>query len=575
MDRWIVPSFRRNPANLTHRIAPEPPQSPPFRTILVTLAILMISINLICTTGSAADEQLRLIVKDRETGDPLYARIQIWNANGKPRPIRGERLAWADHLTIPGSTVLKLPVGEYAFVLWRGAEYRTTSGTITMGLGGNDTQIVEMERAVDAAASGWYSGDLDVRRAVRDLPTLLEAEDLYVIAATTFSNEKPAVAPGKLESGQTLAPDGTISYRGTRFADPGCGRLVRPGAELLIARCGSESPSLPGAMNLWPTYEKVFERLRKGREPRPWIDLASPAIADLPLLVALGSADSVRLMDARYTATKLVDQEKYCRKRDKRLYPDPYGLARWNLEIYVKLLEAGVFLPPTAGSGSGAANSSTGIGSNAPGENRVYVAVDGVFSTDAWWAALRQGRSVVTNGPLMIPSVYGKAPGYVFETGGSAQSFPIGLTLSLRNRDRVNYLEILKNGVVYREIPFMEYAQSGQLPEVEFEEDEEGWFLIRAVLEGATDRYRFAMTAPWFVRKGGRSASERPENPDPRIPPTERISRSAAQFFLDWTVERAREVAKHPDEAQRKTMIEEYRIARDFWRSRVDAATCE
>lgn len=533
-----------------------------FRSIRFFLPFL-----LLWNVAIAADEQLRLVVRDKETGEPLYARIQIWNANGKPRPMRGDRLAWANHLTIAGNTVLRLPVGEYAFVLWHGAEYKTTSGTISMGLGGNDTKTVEMERAVDAAAQGWYSGDLDVRRSARDLPTLLEAEDLYVVAATTFSNEKLAVPPGKLATDQSLLPDGTISYRGTRFADLGCGRLVRPGAELLIGRCGTESPAIPSTTNLWPTYGAVVEQLEKDRESRPWMDLASPSVADLPMLVALGYVDSIRLIDSRYTPAKLVDREKYCRVRDKDRYPEPLGLARWNQEIYVKLLEAGVFLPPTAGSGSGAASSATGIGSNAPGENRVYVAVDGAFSPDAWWNALRQGRCVVTNGPLMIPSVYGKPPGYVFETGGAAQSFPIGLTLSLRNQDRMNYLEILKNGQVYREIPFAEFAESGKLPEVEFDAEEEGWFLIRAVLEGPTDRYRFAMTAPWFVSKTGRSASESTENAS-QIPRTGRINREAAQFFLDWTMERAREVAKHPDPEQRKLLLEEYRAARDFWRQR-------
>ena len=549
--------------------------------VATIVAITAIVVN--AETATAGDEQLRIIVEDRDTGEPLVARLHLFNANGKPRPIRGDRLAWGNHLTVDGSTVLKLPIGEYSFIIYHGAEYRTTSGTISMGLAGNDTKTVSMQRAMDVADTGWFSGDLDVRRPVRDMPILLEAEDLRMIAATTFSNDRLPVPPGKLNPEQRRAPDGTISSRGVRFADLGAGRIVRPGAELLVARCGKDAPPMPATDSPWPTYENALEAIHGSgggseRETRPWIDLASPTAADLPLLVAAGWVDSVRLIDSRYTPTRLVDDEKYCRQRDRDRYPDPLGLARWNLDVYVKLLEAGVFLPPTAGSGSGAApanSAATGIGSNPPGENRVYVAVDGPFSADAWWESLRLGHAVVTNGPLMIPSVHGMPPGFIFETGGGPQSFPIALSLSLRGGDQVNYIEILKNGRVYHEIPLAEYTESRRLPEVEFDAGEEGWFLIRAVLQGPTDRYRFAMTAPWFVRTGVSGTSESVNLTPSQRPPTGRISRSAAQFFFDWTMERARQLAMHSDPDQRRALLEEYRIARDFWRARVEAATCE
>lgn len=562
------------------------------QSVLKCLLVLGLSLGVVSPSW-AVNEQLRLIVQDKATGEPIFCRLHLRNANGKPRPYRGDRLAWADHVTVPGEIVLMLPEGEYSFVLEHGPEYKTTSGTITMVRDGNDTQTVQLERAVDIAADGWYAGDVDIRRSLRDIPPLLEAEDLYAAAVVSFSNGKLNEPVGKVPTDQPV-----ISSRGTRFAGIHSGRFVRPGAELLLANLPDTAIPLTGVENDFPAYATILGRMHSstaktdasssddtmpsngekdegtfGLTPRPWVDLARMTAWDMPMLVANGYLDSARIIDSRYTRTKLTDEEKRCKPRDKKLYPDSLGLARWNTEVYYRLLDAGVVPSLTAGSGSGDSL-------NAPGENRVYVAVDGAFSYASWWESLRRGRSIVTNGPLMVADVGGEAPGAVFETGGQSEAFPIALTMSLRNQDRVDYLEIIKNGQVYREISFSEYAESARLPDVEFAMDEDGWFLVRAVITGPTNQFRFAMTSPWFVCKDASqvvvpdAAGDGAKSPVV-TPRTNRISRSAAQFFLDWTIERAKQIQTHADPVERKALLEEYRTARDFWKSRVEAATCE
>ena len=81
-------------------------------------------------------------------------------------------------------------------------------------------------------------------------------------------------------------------------------------------------------------------------------------------------------------------------------------------------------------------------------------------------------------------------------------------------------------------VPLNEYAKTGQLPPVRF--DESGWFLIRAVTD-LPDNYRFAMTAPFYVEVG----YER------------RISRRAVKFFVDWVHERARQFRSIEDPQSR------------------------
>ncbi len=210
-------------------------------------------------------------------------------------------------------------------------------------------------------------------------------------------------------------------------------------------------------------------------------------------------------------------------------------------------MDCGLRIPPSAGSGSGESP-------NPVGYNRVYVHVDGELTYEKWWQSLRAGEAFITNGPLMKPLVDGELPGHVFHADrGKKLELEIALTLS--TRETITYLEIVKDGRVEQEIRFDEYAKSGKLPPVRF--DRSGWFLLRVT----TDNHktpRFAMTAPYYVEIG----YER------------RISRSAAQFFLDWVYQRARQV-KLDDPKQQSETLQWHRKARDFWRDLVAKANAE
>jgi hypothetical protein len=266
----------------------------------------------------------------------------------------------------------------------------------------------------------------------------------------------------------------------------------------------------------------------------------------MPLLVAHGLVDSIEVADGRLLRDGMADGPVTGKPRDGGLYPTSRGYARWIQDIYFKLLECGLRIPPSAGSGSGQSP-------NPLGYNRVYVHVDEPFSYAAWWENLRAGRVTVTNGPLLRPTVEGRLPGHVFQLAeGQTVRFEIGLTLS--TREPISYLEIIRNGRVAHSVPLEQYAQSGRLPPVEF--DQPGWFLVRVITD-RPDTYRFAMTAPWYVEVDGRR----------------RVSRSAARFFLDWVYERARRIELTGP--QRDEVIAYHRAARDFWQRLVDRAGVE
>ena len=106
---------------------------------------------------------LRLEVIDGQTRQPVACRMHLTNAAGKP--LKAPRVPfWHDHFVFDGTVSLKLPKGEYDFVIERGLEYMTRSGHFTMKDFSKDSLTVELQRFADMAAEGWWSGDLDVAR---------------------------------------------------------------------------------------------------------------------------------------------------------------------------------------------------------------------------------------------------------------------------------------------------------------------------------------------------------------------------------------------------------------------------
>jgi hypothetical protein len=114
----------------------------------------------------------------------------------------------------------------------------------------------------------------------------------------------------------------------------------------------------------------------------------------------------------------------------------------------------------------------------------------------------------------------------------------------------------VKNGQVEHTVRLDEYQKTGKLPKVRF--DRSGWFLVRAVTD-LPKTYRFAMTGPYYVEVGYQR----------------RISRAAVQFFLDWVYERARQIRKIEDPAERGAVLDTHRAARDFWQELLGKATVE
>jgi hypothetical protein len=477
--------------------------------------------------SAALVQETRISVVDAGTGRPVACRVHLKDAAGKPVAAPGLP-NWDDHFVCAGTTALKLPAGSYSAVVERGPEYESATGRFEFTEGGHGTFDASLKRIVDLAAQGWWSGEMHVHRPVDQVRLLMDAEDLHVAPVITWWNNRNAwldrPAPAEL----------LTRFEGDRWVHWMGGEDEREGGALLYFNL-PRPLEIRGSGREFPSPMKFLAEAR--RQAGVWIDIEKPFWWDVPVWLASGQVDSIGLANNHMCRSRMYEDEAWGRPRDAARLPPPTGNGFWTQEIYAHVLNAGLRIPPSAGSASG-------VLPNPVGYNRIYAHLEGPLTYEKWWEAVRAGRTFVTNGPLLLARADGKLPGHVFASPG-----PLKLRLEIRTwgRDRIRALEVVRDGRI-------EPAQDGAT--VEFTRS--GWFLVRALADNEAT-FRFASTAPFYVEIG-----------EPKRP----IHRASAQFFLDWVRQRIARV-KLEDAAQREEVLSHHRAAEKFWQERVERADVE
>lgn len=482
---------------------------------------------------------------EKATGQPIAARMHLKDEAGKP--VQPPNVpVWRDHFVFDGSIVLELAPGLYTFEMECGPEYKVVSGNFKIERESSDTKSVEMERFVELKKEGWWSGELHIHRPPGDIELLMRAEDLHIGPVITWWNNR------NLWQSQALPEKRLVQFDNDRFYHLMSGEDEREGGALLYFQL-PKPLAIAGSQREFPSPVKFLEEARQTAGVH--VDVEKPFWWDMPVWIATGQVDSIGLANNHEHRDGMLDNEAWGKPREKSKYDSPLGNGRWSQDIYYRLLNCGLRIPPSAGSASG-------VLPNPVGYNRVYVHCGQELTWEGWWEGLRAGRVVVTNGPLLRPRVFGPGapregalPGHVFQAD-AGQTVELNIALNLATRDKVEYLEIVKDGRAIEQVRLDAWAKAaGKLPPVKF--DSSGWVLVRAVTNNPKT-YRFASTGPYYVQIG--------QQP--------RISKEAAQFFLDWVGERARRITlENPEE--REAVLEHHRRARDFWQQKVAEANAE
>ena len=382
-----------------------------------------------------------------------------------------------------GSFRLRAPAGKIRISIRRGLEYSPIDEELHLEAGQTLRRTFELKRWVHMEREGWHSGDTHIH--MLDPPSALfemQAEDLRVgnilvlhhlgkdysrehfkgeldpisdsrhlvyyneeyrnqtLGHVSFLNLKKLVEP--ISTGGLAVPEATVN----RYS------FLRP------SRRGFPRHGEPG----WPDAPLVLEAMRETHRQGGLVNWAHlrPAQMEFPVDMVFGEIDTADIL----THTRLPQ----------------------TLKLWYHLLNCGFRLPATAGTDR--------IGPEEPvGHQRVYVKLAGPLTYPGWIEGLRQGRSFVTNGPMVSLSVDGRGPGEELNLSRRKVLRIEARGRSLRPFER---LEIVVNGKVAASAPARSQGRRADL-RLDYPADQSLWIAARCM--GGSPEETSIWTHPLFA----------------------------------------------------------------------------
>ena len=434
-----------------------------------------------------------LVILDAATGQPVPARVELLDETGKGHvahdalpilvsgPLSGGNVrskfrvtrrfpnpqTGTDQFYSTGRSSLPLSPGSYELSIWKGPEYRTVRARLQIAAGQRLEHEVELPRWTDMPKHGWYSADDHIHlprptsEANASLHQWMAAEDIHVAnllqmgSSTTFdfAPQYAFGAEGHDGSDHHVLVSGQENPR-THFL----------GHTIIL---GNDSPiHYPDE---YLNFEKFFAEGRRQGALNGFAHFGRSAGGQLGLSFVLPH----KLLDF----LEILQYEK------------------GRYDIWYKILNTGFRLTPTAGT-------DYPWGYSHPGRERFYTRVDDGFTVDKWIAAVRAGRTFVTNGPMLGFRVNGE------EMGGSleiAQPGTVEIDASVffdPHRDSIDELELIENGIVVRACPAGGRESDHILCHFPHDIRESGWLAVRVAGDKrgeAPVRESLAHSAPIYV----------------------------------------------------------------------------
>jgi TolB protein len=504
--------------------------------------------------------RIRLTVMDETSRGPAAARVSVAGPSGQSFAAddawryaddafdRSARRFEYGYFHTTGASTVTVPPGRYTVEVSHGPEYRVSRSTVTVKASSTTPLRVVLERLADMPRAGWYSGDLHVHMnyggAYRNSPVRLrrqaEAEDLHVVENLIVNKEgrMPDVQyfSGALDptsSRSTLIAHGQeyhTSYWGhtgllgleRNLILPGYAGYVNTAAASLHPMNGAVM-DLAHAQGALTGYVHPFDS-----HPEP-ADSTRPLTHEIPVDVALGKVDY-------YEAVGFVDNYEATAK------------------VWYQLLNCGFRLP--AGAGTDAMANFASL-RGPVGMNRVFVKSGARLDHRGWLAALKQGRSFATNGPLLGFELNGKGVGdeITLPTGRGT----LAARVSLQSYVPIDRLEIVGNGKVVAEVP-LTGDRTRISTRISVPVSTSGWYLLRARGNGPAypilDVYPYATTSPIYVTVGKQPIR----------------SRVDAEYFIAWINRLEAGVRAYPHwntDAEKDHALTTIRQARDVFVGRL------
>ena len=404
-----------------------------------------------------------------------------------------------------GECVVSVPLGDAKITAWHGQRYAAALHTAKIReTSGATAGITFKQLALPSWAPPGVSADLHVhmnygghyKSTLQTLAAQARAEDLDVIYNTIVNKEQRI--PDIDFAGGGVARDGGVTiFQAQEYHTSYWGHLGLLGLRDHFLTPDFSAYQQSALTSPYPHNGAVADLARaQGAlvgyvHPFDWpiVPEKEKSLTNaLPVDVALGKADYMEVVGfSDHKATAAV----------------------WH-----RLLNLGFRL--SAGAGTDAMANYASL-RGPVGMNRVFLQTGGDTSEEALHKALREGRSVASNGPLLALQVEERNPGDTIELASGRK---IEFRAAMRSLAPLDHVEVLYNGRVVARHGKKE-ATSAELGGT-IAVTESGWILLRAWNDDPDplifDLYPYATTSPVYVSVEGRPIRS-PED---------------AQYFLRW-----------------------------------------
>ena len=494
--------------------------------------------------------RLTISVVDAVTGRPTPARVSVTLSDGRGAAPddawrhadeafdRTQRRFEATYFHTAGRSTLTVPAGELSIEVSRGPEFRIVRERVTVVANAAMERTVRLARLV--RLPGWTSGDLHVHMNYgghyRATPTSLalqaRAEGLNLVENLIVNKEDrvPDVSYFTGRPDPVSTPDLLILHD-QEFHTSWWGHTAAIGLTSHLLLPDYSGYAGTAVASLYPDNATVADQARAQGgllgyvhpfdEAPNLADSAPPFTYALPVDVALGKVDYLEVMGF---SDHLITSQ-----------------------VWYRLLNCGFRIP--AGAGTDAMTNYASL--RGPlGTTRVYVESPLPLDRGRWYAALKAGKTFVTNGPVLQFSAGGVGPGGAVTLPAGSHRLP--LKVMLRSNVPVEHLEVIGGGEVVATIPLRGDRTSADTT-ITVPVAASGWFVLRAwsaePAEPILDLYPFASTSPVYVTVAGKPVR----------------STADVEYFLRWIDRLVPAAESHPGwntAQERREVLERLRVAR-------------
>jgi len=468
-------------------------------------------------------------IVDKATGQPIEAKVNVISQSGTsmspPNAIMkvgpGTPFFYSD-----GKFTLDVNRGPARITVERGTEYIPATMDVDMPITGTVNVDFQIEKWTDLKERGWHPGNTHIhydekeKRPDDRLKFDPRVEDLRMTAVSILKRGNFEYASNKYYPGMLLEFSSTDYY-------------VQCGEENRHNCLGAHDTGYGHIMLL--SLRNIVEPVSRGM----FIDAFDPDYPplsyacddthrqggiviwchngkgmELPVAAGLGKVDAFNVGDP-----SLGDRE---------------------YSMYHNMLNAGIRLPISTGSDWFICNA-----------NRVYAHTGGPFTYDAWVAALKAGKTFMTNGPAIFFTANGKEMGEEIQTSPEK---PITAAASWKSHYPVNKVEILYNGNVVISREYVRGSTEGRL-DVDFPATANGWMAARVSSYHRNSYFHpvYGHTSPIYVKTG----VDGPEK------------REAAELFvknIDLMIDWVKTRGKFYKDSQREEIVDLHLQGREVYR---------